>query len=59
MTKEGSVNRAAEGTLTLANTFCPGCGSREFEMRNYEMMWHEGDIHCAKCGKFIRRFDAD
>lgn len=41
---------------------CPGrvceCGSTEFEMRNYSMLWHEGDIHCAICGKFIRTFDA-
>jgi len=36
----------------------PKCGSTEFEMRNYEAMWHEGDIHCARCGEFIRRFDA-
>jgi uncharacterized Zn finger protein (UPF0148 family) len=45
-------------TVSMANTKCPDCGSTEFEMRNYEMMWHEGDIHCAQCGKFIRRFDA-
>jgi len=48
----------ADSVLTVANTACPECGSTEFEMRNYSMMWHEGDIHCAKCGKFIRRFDA-
>jgi transcription initiation factor TFIIIB Brf1 subunit/transcription initiation factor TFIIB len=47
-----------KGVLTVANTKCPECGSTEFEMRNYEMMWHEGDIHCAQCGRFIRRFDA-
>lgn len=37
---------------------CPNCGSTETEMRNYSMMWHEGAIHCAKCGEFIRIFDA-
>lgn len=37
---------------------CAGCGSTDFEMRNYELAWHEGDIHCARCGKFLRRFDA-
>jgi transcription initiation factor TFIIIB Brf1 subunit/transcription initiation factor TFIIB len=46
------------GVLTVRNTACPNCGSKEFEMRNYSMMWHEGDIHCVKCGKFIRTFDA-
>ncbi len=39
-------------------TTCPDCGSAEFEMRNYSLLWHEGDIHCARCGKFIRTFDA-
>jgi hypothetical protein len=47
-----------DNAVAVANTQCPECGSREFEMRNYSMMWHDGDIHCAKCGKFIRRFDA-
>lgn len=48
----------ADGVLILSNTVCPECGSTDFEMRNYEMSSHEGDIHCARCGKFIRRFDA-
>lgn len=47
-----------DSILTAPNTVCPDCGSTEFEMRNYSMMWHEGDIHCARCGKFIRKFDA-
>ena len=51
-------NNEVEGVLTVSNTQCPKCGSTEFEMRNYEMMWHEGDIHCEKCGEFIRHFDA-
>ena len=46
-----------DSALTVANTACE-CGSTEFEMRNYSMMWHEGDIHCARCGKYIRAFDA-
>jgi ribosomal protein S27AE len=51
-------NNVEDGILTLSNTVCPECGSAEFEMRNYEMSFHEGDIHCAQCGKFIHRFDA-
>ncbi len=27
-------------------------------MYNYEMMWHEGDICCGQCDKFIRYYDA-
>jgi uncharacterized Zn finger protein (UPF0148 family) len=37
---------------------CPDCGAAKFELRNYSEIWHDGDIHCAKCGTFIRRFDA-
>lgn len=49
------------GLLSAPRSVCPNpeCGAvGEVEMRNYEMMWHEGDIHCKKCGAFIRRFDA-
>jgi len=47
-----------DGEVVVANTKCPECGSTEFKMRDYSEMWHEGNIHCARCGKFIRRFDA-
>jgi len=40
------------------NDVCPKCGGKEFEMRNYSEIWHDGDIHCAGCGQFIRIFDA-
>ena len=45
-------------SLAVSNTTCPDCCSTDFELRNYSMMWHDGDIHCANCGKFIRTFDA-
>lgn len=54
------------GTLSVRSkdgkaTPCPKCGDTDpehREMRNYSMMWHEGDIHCTNCGAFIRLFDA-
>lgn len=52
------LNNDTDGVLTISDTACLKCGSTEFEMRNYSMMWHEGDIHCARCGAYIRRFDA-
>ena len=52
------VDKRSDGILAVNNTQCPNCGSTDFEMRNYDMAWHEGDIHCARCGRFIRRFDA-
>lgn len=49
-------HKPIEGALSVAET-CE-CGSTEFEMHNYSALWHEGDIHCAECGQFVRHFDA-
>jgi hypothetical protein len=35
---------------------CTKCGSLKFEMRNYMVLWQDGDIHCADCGEFFRSF---
>lgn len=39
---------------------CPKCGSApsEHEVKNYDMMWHEGDVHCKRCDTFVRYWDA-
>ena len=37
---------------------CPKCGSKEYEVRNYDEMWRDGDVHCADCGTYIRMYDA-
>ena len=34
------------------------CPHKRTEMRNYDMAMHDGDIHCADCGKFLRFWDA-
>jgi len=38
---------------------CPKCGKGPgyWEVRNYDMMWHDGEIYC-ECGEYIRRYDA-
>ena len=54
-----AIHVVGSDTVVMTTDFkCPDCGSTEFEMRNYSVMWHKGDIHCASCGKFIRLFDA-
>lgn len=50
--------REIRDSVFTLKAVCPQCGGTEFELRNYSMMWHDGDIHCAKCGKFIRSYDA-
>ena len=39
---------------------CPKCdaGPEHQEVRNYDMMWHDVDIHCTICDTFVRSYDA-
>lgn len=39
---------------------CPKCGldPSQFEVRNYDEMWRDGDVHCTGCGTYIRAYDA-
>jgi uncharacterized Zn finger protein (UPF0148 family) len=53
-----AFHNIAEEGVSLPDTVCPECGSVEFKMLDYSLIWHDGNIHCAQCGKFIRRFDA-
>ena len=36
----------------------PKMRQQKYEVRNYDMMWHDGDVHCADCGTYIRMYDA-
>jgi hypothetical protein len=42
------------------NTYkkCPKCGGTNFEVRNYDMMWHDGDVWCVDCDVYVRGYDA-
>lgn len=39
---------------------CPNCDSppRDHEVRNYHMGFHDGDVHCTRCGAYVRMWDA-
>lgn len=37
---------------------CPQCGGTNFEVRDYDMMWHDGEVWCADCDVYVRRYDA-
>jgi len=39
---------------------CPKCGAppSEHEVRNHDLAFHDGDVHCGKCGTYARRYDA-
>lgn len=42
------------------NTYkaCPECGGTNFEVRNYNETWRDGDVHCVDCGAYVRTYDA-
>lgn len=41
-----------------ARNGCPSCGyDGPHERRNYDILWGEGDIHCGRCGTYVRMFD--
>lgn len=61
MNTDDSGKEIPNSVFSGPGTPCPTCGdkdSKNREVRNYSMMWHEGDIHCTVCGGFIRTFDA-
>jgi len=41
-------------------TCCKKCGAppSEHELRDYSMLWHDGDVYCRKCGSYVRMWDA-
>jgi hypothetical protein len=52
---------AAGGVGHLVNNYkkCPVDPSHQgYDVRNYDEMWRDGDVHCAQCGAFIRTYDA-
>lgn len=51
---------AAQAAARLLERGCPYCGADEhkLEVRNHDLMWHEGDVCCTVCDKKVRDFDA-
>lgn len=45
---------------TAEHSKCPDCGAppSDWEIRNYDPMFRDGDIYCGKCGRYIRMYDA-
>lgn len=39
---------------------CPKCNAEpKFqEIRNFDQVWRDGDVHCTKCGTYVRGYDA-
>lgn len=57
---ESSEDRSVLHVLAPNSPNCPGCGAppSQHEVRNYSLMWHDGDVHCTKCGTYVRPYDA-
>lgn len=34
------------------------CKHENKEVINYSPIWHDGDVVCSDCGKYIRSYDA-
>jgi len=62
LTPVPNVSGDVPGVFTLLGpkVNCPKCGSppSEHEVRNHSLMWHDGDVHCTKCGAYVRLYDA-
>jgi predicted Zn finger-like uncharacterized protein len=37
---------------------CPKCGGTRFVVKNYDIIWRDGDVHCADCDTYVRVYDA-
>lgn len=39
---------------------CPKCDSppKEHELRNHDLIWHDGDVYCTRCETRVRSWDA-
>jgi len=37
---------------------CPQCGGTEFEVKNHNLNWHDGDVVCQDCKTKVRDYDA-
>lgn len=49
------------GPFHLINNYkpCPKCGKTDaFEVRNYDFMWHDGQVWCSRCDVYVREYDA-
>ena len=55
-TDSGSTN----GVGHFVNTYktCPKCGGTNFEVRNHDLMWHDGEVWCVDCDVYVRSYDA-
>lgn len=45
----------------MINTYksCPKCGKTdELEVRNYDLIWHDGEVWCRRCDVKVRTYDA-
>lgn len=45
---------------TINNKYEDKCKCKEpkAELRDYSEMWHDGEVWCSECNKFIRDWDA-
>jgi hypothetical protein len=54
------VVSASPGMNHLINTAdrCPQCSGTNFTVRDYSLLWHDGEVWCLDCNVFVRSYDA-
>lgn len=58
--KSATSDEVPDATPKRDRKLCPECGSGpdKHELRNYDMIWHDGDVYCTDCGAHVRTWDA-
>lgn len=58
--KEYCIKCDIEVWSLYTHQHCHKCGAdpKNQEIRNYSMMWGDGDVYCTLCGAYVRMYDA-
>ena len=52
-------DRWQPGHLINPHTPCPKCHQTDqLEVRQYDLIWRDGEVWCKRCGCYVRTYDA-
>lgn len=57
--ENGCAEHNLKPKVTYNHIHCPNCTfPGPHDVRNHDPMWGDGDVHCGRCGKYLRMFDS-